>query len=1769
MNFPVKRMLSFCKQLISSVLSITLLVNLSAPLAAQSYHSADRRSRIGSTVLETQVGKAVEQAAFQAARDATVVDTSFQDRYLEAREKYQADPVIKQLTELRKVFIPDHSVARLAFERQYNAEVQSQIDKTTREIKNWKNKQLKYIEDQIIQARYAKVSESQIKAWKEREVNKVNEAEKESLSKLSAWEMQIRSEKDKYYEEYEKNLAQNVSAEPDKNIAYIKQKIRELMALYAKAPEKAQPFLIDISSAVLLADGRRTTWFTKEEKDLLRRLYKEEIKTNSYCKKADTEGLFRSCAQAMSAVSGLGILGDGFEDSQYISQFIEDTMQTPNAPGALLTGMSALLAMQAYDAVRGVLETATQLERKASWADFDISFTAVVNGVVKLSTSSYLGKVSQWAQFPVAVDGQETTSMSTAPMGNAWEEVAYMLAEEGSDKALSILSDYGVNTCVVRKGNFVCGGINPFIVGAITSGKSSFTGKVSRTAPEGWSLDADGRGQYTSAEMAEMLRNTALKTATTATEAAAALNLTVPQAIARAFYFRDMGDLDAESQLFLDQKLFAFVDESTNKQRNVLASNRIKKYDRNSPDYKAKQRSQHRIETLRNVAALLDVPLYIYFAFDLVRLGLFAVNMGRTAFLAAKMARADVAVAARTKMLWDAGTARALTKLERTLPASIKGGMGSVVSVMPEFTSARPLISVAVSEAPKVATVHEAALSTVKAVGEGLVVDGTKVGALAKEAGTVVRSSVEHSGWEVGTLLGSSGDVAGEVAEIQRSLDLAVARTNEAFLNRKGVSLLQDPHAWYRGYLSKELARMPIARYRGYNAGIAADFAAGIRANKAIQVPERVLLEATKPLIDKAGIVDRSMLRTLVGGFVGVWDAYRENQIVNAIEKAQAQTGLAYTHRGFFGKVTGTVLGKNKSVYNTMLTENLLSLTESREVLGSFTTLQKDNILRTLATSIRAHNVAVPSNLSQFAAVKYSRAKLSFETVQSSLFSAQTGTEMLPFTFRIDGGVTGLNRSGQYQRVVFTPRGGSNGQPVQYFMGLTDGLKKPTNLSNFKIDIPSAQLPNLIRGAAEAGLATPIEIKMAPYTSARAVRKAARIGGETFPATAASEPLLQRLGAMWRNKTKIWTDQVPVFIRTADGREVLAPVLLKVDTQLGFAGSRFVLDSNNKLHLFQAGQDLFGKHRLRFSLPKQQITPLVNLGKAGVFKQPLRLTVNSGRNKLLPLYFATGLSLSSASVGLIAPLETTYRDRVTDVDKTLISLAFPYLPSLFAPALSPIVMRYGALRMVQASLGLVAVGLAFTWIKGFNGNLDQTNLPPIWPLFVSGTAIGISSALSRSGLNVLIDTMGGGGSLLKSMAFKNMGSLLLLAPSFVYGAAKLGAIKRNSDGLSEEELQKKLATPATDFSLAFPVLTTVTLAVLAYLSSARIDPGIGRAGAVLKGQPMNFGKEMVQSWKTIFAPEVLPLASAAFFFTGFEAAAFSKASNQAIKPIYQNAGFVKNSVEGNQKNLVSLLTGGTVALMPFITRMVAKPTLRALSDPMKPAIEYKRMLALSYTMNTAGGLLLWKYGTDENPKLADMILGIGLMGFGTANVTQSLQKLANIKVGSGVTIAKLTEGMEASAAAQRAAELKTMTMTGFSWSQIGLAAIPLLQSSYVDKEVAAGMVPQGSAQGPLSSLWIPLTSLMVSFALASGSLGVKVRVPKGAVGGTKLVVDGPESFNPVPVVRDAMSVYRDREADQMQQSIEQKMRFEETKQQVQAEREEAMSAKRESNKTEK
>ncbi len=531
------------------------------------------------------------------------------------------------------------------------------------------------------------------------------------------------------------------------------------------------------------------------------------------------------------------------------------------------------------------------------------------------------------------------------------------------------------------------------------------------------------------------------------------------------------------------------------------------------------------------------------------------------------------------------------------------------------------------------------------------------------------------------------------------------------------------------------------------------------------------------------------------------------------------------------------------------------------------------------------------------------------------------------------------------------------------------------------------------------------------------------------------------------------------------------------------------------------------------------------------WKPRLTTWINTPKQSITPLMLATGLSLSSASSGLIVPLENTYGNQITETDKVLITLALPYIPSAFSAFIAPFVKKWGALNVLKTALWVSTAGLATAALSGFHGNVDEENLPSLTPLFISGTAIGVSAALSRASLNMLIKELGGGGNLLKSMMWKNAGSLFLLLPPFIYN----------------------FANPEIDFSAAFPTLGVLSLAAIGMIRVMNYDKvmiakfgkeigleeGFMQFKPFVKAQPLTWGKTALQntgiffseigkdgfaSFKLLGAKEVLPLVLATTAFTGFESATLNKAGNQLAKHTTQEWGIVKMMPESNRKNATSLVTTGLIVSVPFLMRWGVKPMLKALNNPFDEMTQYRRMLIGSYALNATGGALLYANGLQgENSGWG--WLGLGLVGMGTANITQSFQNLAQSRVLATAAFAKKARGIEnPKMLTDLQKGFKTKMMAGFSTSQLGLALVPRMVSNYSDKKIEEGVISKDKS--PLVSMWIPLTSLGVSIGLAAPSLVKQIphiyQLPKGLVAGSKAVFGSyPAAFgNTTSVLKD-------------------------------------------------
>lgn len=1528
-------------------------------------------------------------------------------------------------------------------------------------------------EKQLLTALIEKIQlqEQALTQWEEQANSQLNSWYNTNLAALDRWKASTHNKAQRVFDtEYSPRLLQAREQE-------VKSAVADLWAYKGRAPRARIKFL---SLAPIIAQLRTmdgNSFLSEQHIRWLTEQYIQILETSS-CLTKETAN---ACNLEFTAISGLGMLAQSNKSDQAaraIETFMTASRKTSFAVPTLLAGTTALLSMKQYSVLRGFIYAATRDEQNVS----DIDILSIENAVNMFANinGQYLGEISKYTQYPL----QENPTDQT-PIANAWEDVAQILADDGSPQALNILREYGVEQCSVytevsislkEETKLRCKGIVPFLVGALVSGKSG-ANQYNPTSVEtmpGYVATNYGN-RYISPEQAQRNAAALANQKRAFFNYAASMGMDNAAMLARHLFLQSMGDLNAESELRVDTKLFTAYQNAT-ANRAPKSEFAITAYTRNSAAYNAKRARQDRTQFFRKVGRWADIGILIWCVIDISKWGHSGVKIARAMAKASSMARNGATVAQRAVMLRNLNIAPKLRAFIN-IPGRIRNGMApSVLAELPHFTSQTV-------ELPKFAGFVESA---------GTIAAGSL--RFTAETGTLAADVEALSGAAAGTL--SPAQISG----FDSMLGTASANANLRFANRSfwQRAFTFNANNSYRSYLLRELGELPLPS--GFSAADMNTVRFQI-SNMGLKVPDNIRSFQVPTLLQSAngipGLNSAALTRVMTTSLGTQPTAQQLTHTQGLVDAAINDANAQFLNRGWLSRQMNFLFHKQNNTYRNLLLDNLAAQFDKDGLM--FTNPSEFKLYRDLVQNITVDTqLQAPTWGTQLGRLGHASQGGKFQTMGNTLFQtagSSQAPQTLPLVFQMQrkrwlrGGISGIDTQ-NYQRVIITDKNG------HLTFGFGNNLKEPVTPSQFKLTLAEEDVPTLLR-AAQGYTGAPLQLKLTStsgkwlwnpsfYSKRWTAFTQARQAGKTLP-----------LGSLLRGKNNIYVHDIPVQIRLADGTLQTLPITFKADSYLGLRNASAVLDGG-ALTWYRDGQLLSGIPAFSYGLPKNQISPFLNLIRDTHLQNPLHLSGLSGKNKITPLMWATGLSLSSASTGLIAPLENVYGDRITEGEKTMISLAFPYLPSLAAPLFSPLVMKIGALRTLQIALGVSSAGLAFTTLTGFSGKLDNNNLPPIWPLYVSGTAIGISSALSRSGLNLLIDSMGGGGTLLRSMAYKNIGSFALLLPPFV-----------------ANYLDKDI-----DFSLAFPVLAGLSTGALTWVSASRISSSIGKAEGFMPFKPLELSRPMSwlptlgkntktafkatwdQSWSTLrllSTKEVLPLVIAATAFTGFEAGAFSKAGNQMIRPNLQNQDLPSWVPESNRKNYVAMLTNISVILFPLLARFTAKPTLK-LMETGRAGDEYRHMLQASFALNTIGAGLLYTNGFDGYNSLG--MLGIGLMGFGTANMTQSFQKLSNISVKSSAYARKLTRGLVGAEKTALENSLVTKTMTGFPVQQLGIAIVPTIVSAYTDRQIDEGVINKGDAAQ--TSMWIPITSLALCFGASASRIGLfPTHIPTGTLGLSK------------------------------------------------------------------
>ncbi len=478
------------------------------------------------------------------------------------------------------------------------------------------------------------------------------------------------------------------------------------------------------------------------------------------------------------------------------------------------------------------------------------------------------------------------------------------------------------------------------------------------------------------------------------------------------------------------------------------------------------------------------------------------------------------------------------------------------------------------------------------------------------------------------------------------------------------------------------------------------------------------------------------------------------------------------------------------------------------------------------------------------------------------------------------------------------------------------------------------------------------------------------------------------------------------------------------------------------------------------------------LGKAGAKVEDLSfLTLRQKNSKMFSLIFNNALTFSAASTSLNlslakAPFSISKEDGnpnyVTQWVNTCLSVAVPYAFSFLSPMVAPFVKRYGASRTQVFSLGIAGTGMtvaAFSGYSGFatkmrdeKGNLvyDENGktitakkAPSIWPLWIAAVTSGISSSLTRASLNIAINRYQvSKATMATSMVAKNIGSLFMT----IIPAVADASFQHHRDNF--------------DFSISYPVLAGLSV-VGAGLMLRNIPSSVAKEANYLimpnKLRSEKKGFQLLMSpsemwrvrprasdWADMGKATIRPFAlinplsktkTIIPYYLTFMS--FGATESYALFKVYNS--FSRDSVEDFTEG--TGFTGNDNKLLASLIATLPSALVRGL---WKRKGNFSQGLFNNILLTSSGIVLLFMPSENltTNQNLALGLTSGCLLGFGTANTYQYLQKMMLKDVVSDMALVRKYEGISA---------LKTTAQSAYAGANIGLA-IPVVYSKvFADK----------------------------------------------------------------------------------------------------------------------
>ena len=465
----VKALVKATKKIIALTLALILLFNNGAEIYGYALEiseeiSAEIRESLQEVLAEQEGKNSYQKCLLGEEESCKKYLEKIKKEFIQSAEQAHSQ---KSTIESQKTYKEFKAEYEKAIAKEYNKAIE-EIEKEEREAIFFSNLTWKEINEiKALSERNKKEAEK----WKQAQEDKIKDSYKDYEVSYEKWrketEEKIEEAGKKYLKEEGRKIIKAYNASNNK---VSKEDARELLVALINSEEKPGEIVAQREEAAKILreallnnpcaynkGGQKLTKggadkyigydkpgvypsLTREDWEIIPASYKDE----------------KACQNAFISLDGLSKLQGTKENQTSVVKFMEANRTGLAAGDSLLEGSAVLLKWKAYITLRNYMKQNFALEKnnenKGVGGFGGISETVAYNG-------KYLGEVSVWTQ---RADGS-----------NAWEELASLLAEEGSVQSQELLK-MSLSSCkvvkeVLGRDKLECGTILPFLYGALIS----------------------------------------------------------------------------------------------------------------------------------------------------------------------------------------------------------------------------------------------------------------------------------------------------------------------------------------------------------------------------------------------------------------------------------------------------------------------------------------------------------------------------------------------------------------------------------------------------------------------------------------------------------------------------------------------------------------------------------------------------------------------------------------------------------------------------------------------------------------------------------------------------------------------------------------------------------------------------------------------------------------------------------------------------------------------------------------------------------------------------------------------------------------------------------------------------------------------------------------------------------------------------------------------------------------------------------------------------